>query len=275
MSTEHLLDTIASVSSTICALMGVQPPSSTVYLPIRQVLDYARQRCLIETVTRCLVYNPDAVGNMLFDYNPAMFDPLISHAPLSIQLRSVFPPKTPVCFASMYSGASPEVHGIRKYERPVLEIDTLFDTLLRSGKRVAIVAVEDSSIDRIFRGRDLDYYSEPYDPEVTARTMTLLNADEHDLIVTYHQEYDDILHRTTPYSAEAINTVKNHIDSFVQLARASDKYWDNYNRTIIFAPDHGAHIDPATGRGDHCEDIADDMNVIHYWGFNKKRQYSE
>src|SRR5258706_14345046 len=54
-------------------------------------------------------------------------------------------------------------HGIKRYERPVLSCDTIFDALARAGKKVAIVAVRDSSIDLIFRERPIDYFSPTYD----------------------------------------------------------------------------------------------------------------
>jgi hypothetical protein len=51
------------------------------------------------------------------------------------------------------TGAQPQVHGIQKKEKPVLTCDTIFDALIRSGKKIAIVAVKGSSIDLIFRKR--------------------------------------------------------------------------------------------------------------------------
>jgi predicted AlkP superfamily phosphohydrolase/phosphomutase len=72
-----------------------------------------------------------------------LFREVVSFAPIEISLQSVTPPKTPVCFASLFTGAAPDQHGIRKYEKPVLKCDTLFDALIRAGKRGAIVAVRD------------------------------------------------------------------------------------------------------------------------------------
>lgn len=68
------------------------------------------------------------------------------------------PSVTPVSFGTMYTGAMPEVHGIRCYSKPVIKIDSLFDSLRRSGKRVALVAVVNSSMAKIFEERDIDYY---------------------------------------------------------------------------------------------------------------------
>jgi hypothetical protein len=35
---------------------------------------------------------------------------------------------------------------------------------------------------------------------------------------------------------------------------------------VAFAPDHGAHINPSTGKGDHGLDIPEDMDIFHCYG---------
>jgi hypothetical protein len=42
--------------------------------------------------------------------------------------------------------------------------------------------------------------------------------------------------------------------------------WEKYNRMIWFAPDHGAHIDPQSGKGIHGDNIPKDMLVQHNIG---------
>jgi predicted AlkP superfamily pyrophosphatase or phosphodiesterase len=200
----------------------------------------------------------EAMGSVVMD--------VLTRTQALVRVRSVFPPKTPVCFASMFTGAPPEVHGITTYVKPVLECDTLFDALVRAGKRVAIVAVRDSSVDLMFRGRDLDYFSEPDDGLVTRRAEELIHLGKHDFMVVYHQQYDDILHRNTPDAPEALEAAGRHLRSFGDLADAVESAWASENRLIVFAPDHGAHVDPATGRGTHGEDIPDDMQVLHFYG---------
>jgi hypothetical protein len=169
----------------------------------------------------------------------------------------------------MFTGALPHVHGIQKYERPVLKCDTLFDALIRAGKKVAIVAVKNCSVDLIFRNRELDYFSEEYDAQVTESALDVLNSGKHDFILAYHQEYDDTLHRTTPQSPEAIQAMNNHIQSFDIIARAFHDSWKSYNRVILFASDHGAHIDKDTGKGTHGDDIPEDMHIQHFFGVTK------
>ncbi len=144
---------ITAVTPTICKLVGIPPPELSTREVIQSVVDAARELIGGRPVEKCLVYAPDAIGEALVRDYAEDFRPVIELAPLRVSLRSVFPPKTPVCFASMFTGALPEAHGIRRYEKPVLSCDTLFDAFLRAGKRVAIVAVEESSISRIFLNR--------------------------------------------------------------------------------------------------------------------------
>jgi len=170
----------------------------------------------------------------------------------------------------MFTGATPNQHGIKQYEKPIINCDTLFDALLRAGKRIAIVAVKNSSIDCIFRNREIDYYSKHYDPDVLERVHSILESNKHDVILAYNQEYDDVMHATGPFSDEAIYAMKNNLSGFIRLNRYFDKYWNQYPRVIVFSPDHGAHLNHSDGRGTHGEDIPEDMEVNHYYGIRNK-----
>lgn len=265
-------NSIQGVTPTLCYLLGISPPALCSSPALVEVLRAAQGTFCGVIAQKCLVFAPDALGDHLHSQYPSLFDAVVNVAPVKVSLRSVMPPKTPVCFASMFTGATPAQHGIRKYEKPVLRCDTLFDTLIRTGKRVSIVAVAGCSIDRIFQDRDIDYFSEEYDPNVTERVISLLEADRHDFILAYHQEYDDIMHSTTPFAEMAIHAAMNNIAGFVEMAEAVDKHWGQYNRIIVFTPDHGAHIDPSTGKGDHGEDIPEDMELKHFYGFRKTKE---
>jgi len=218
-------------------------------------------------VKKMLIFAPDAIGLKMVGKLPEVFKKLETAGFRKFPVQSVFPSKTPVCFASMFSGLSPEGHGIRKYEKPVLSCKTVFDALPAHGIRAAIVAVKDSSIDLIFRGREVDYFPEASDPDVTDRALGLIAAGEHDFLLVYHQEYDDILHDTDPWNSAALEAVKGHVLAFEQLSGAFEKKWETLPRAVLFAPDHGAHTDPATGLGTHGDDIPADMDVAHYWRF--------
>jgi hypothetical protein len=267
MNDYHSWNSIQSVTPTICALMGIDPPEISTADPLTDVVRAAQEVLRGRPVQKCLVYAPDALGNHLSRRFPDLFQSVAGAAPVETAVQSVLPPKTPVCFASMFTGAAPERHGIRQYERPVLRCDTLFDALIRAGRRAAIAAVKNCSIDLIFRERKIDYHSETYDPEVTERVEALLEADRHDFLLAYHQEYDDSMHATEPFSEQAVRAAGNHAAAFLRIAKAFDERWSRHDRMIIFAPDHGAHRNPADGRGTHGEDIPEDMELRHFYGF--------
>jgi hypothetical protein len=262
MNSQH---TIAAITPTICALFGIPPPAVSSPVPLGPVLDELKTRYGLTKIDKCLVYAPDALGARFMKGHSEIFASMSAAAPVSVELRSMYPPKTPVCFASMFTGAPPEAHGIRKPERPVLACDTLFDALIRAGKKPAIAAVKGSSIDLIFRGREMDYFSEDYDPQVTARALRLLEGDEHGFILAYHQEYDDSLHATTIGSGRSLAAARHHVADFIRLCEAFNKHWSRHDRLAVFAPDHGGHDDTATGQGTHGDDIPDDMLVTHFF----------
>lgn len=258
--------TIQSVTPTICACLGIDAPAINESMPLDAVMNLKHRLRGSDPVERCLVFAPDAMGLMILDTLPVLRERILRLASVSVPVSSVFPPKTPVCFASMFTGAGPESHGIRQYERPVLVCDTMFDALLRHGKRVAIVAVAGSSMSLIYNNRDMDYFFESYDPEVTARTIRLLHDVEYDVIVAYHQAYDDRLHATTPFHDAALSAAASHVNDFETLSLVFHDAWSDKCRLLLFAPDHGAHIDSSSGRGTHGEDIPEDMDLVHYYG---------
>jgi hypothetical protein len=264
------MECITSVTPTICEVVEVPRPAISTDRTLTGVVRAVRENIGTGHVERCLVFAPDAIGRSLFRERIDRFSPVLERAPHMAELRSVVPPKTPVCFASMFTGAMPEGHGIRKYERPVLTCDTLFDALARAGKRVAIVAVKGSSIDTIFRQRKVDYFSEDYDKEVRSRAIGLIEADRHEFILAYNQEYDDEMHRNGPRSPEALRAMDNHIRTFQELTDAVDRHWGGHDRLIAFTPDHGAHDEKDGPRkGDHGQDIPEDMEVVHLFGVGK------
>jgi len=254
---------ITSVTPTICKLMGIEPPSLSTEEAIEDVLEKTMGST---PISRCLVYAPDAIGEYLYRDFRDDFLAVEELAPISVLLSSVYPTVTPVCFGSMFTGALPEAHGIVKYDKPVLRCDTIFDALLRAGKRVAIVAVEGSSIAKIFLDRDLDYFIEEDDAEVNEKTLEVIEDGHHDFILAYNQDYDDNIHALTPRAPEAIDAMRNHIRDFQRLAERFLERHRDEARLVVFSPDHGVHLDEETGRGSHGLDTPEDLEVRNFWG---------
>jgi hypothetical protein len=257
---------IESVTPTVCSLFRVPPPAGVSSRPVAEVLKAAEKRLRGKPVEKLLLYAPDAVGEWLYQAHRDEFRQVLDAAPIQVEMRSVSPSYTPVCYGSMFTGLKPEGHGILRYEKPVLRCPTLFDVLAEAGKRVAIVAVKGCSVDLIFRERPIEYYTEEYDPDVELRALELMGDGDTDVILAYNQEYDDVMHRTTPTSPEALEAFRRHLATFSRLSEAFHRDWATYRRAIAFLPDHGTHVDPATGRGGHGTDSPEDMEVRHFWG---------
>ena len=255
---------IATLTPTICHLLGVVPPDVSNEPPLDMVISTLDDRKF--PLEKCLIVSPDAIGAHLWGSHESELSQLLTVVPLKLPLRAVMPPVTPVCFASIFTGAQPEVHGIRSYTRPVLQCDTFFDALVRANKKVAIISVENSSIDLIFRNRDIAYFSEPDDKAVTQRVLGVVQSDEYDVIVAYQADYDDNLHLSEPFSPICIQALVHHIKDFKIMAEAANLQWKDKGHVIAFAPDHGAHVNPSTGKGDHGIDIPEDMDIFHCYG---------
>lgn len=256
---------MAGVAASIARCMGIQPPALSGE-PIAPIVSLAERACSGRPVARALLYNPDAIGMWLWQKYTAEFAPVLQYTQLALPLLTAFPSVTPVCFATMYTGAPPEVHSLTKRgEKPVVPVDSLFDALARAGKRAAIVAVEGSSMSKIYAGRHIGYFILPYDREVSEKALELIEGNEHDLIAVYNQEYDDTMHSTCPESPESLQAMRNHIATFAELAQAADTYWAGYDRLVGFMTDHGIHTDEK-GRGNHGENSPEDRNVVHFYG---------
>ena len=253
-----------SIASSLAQIMNIEPPLQS-NAPA-DVLVHLPSLMGKGVVDRIIMYNPDAIGLEIFQKYTALFEPVLRHIQLTLPLLSVMPSVTPVCFGTMYTGAMPEVHGIRSYSKPVIQIDSLFDSLIRSGKKAAIVAENDCSMSRIYLNRAMDYFFYPTVDEVNDKALELIRQDAHDFIAVYNGNYDSTMHKHGPDAKEAISALKQNISAFDTLAKAIEDTWKKKHTTLIgFAPDHGCHeIDG--GCGSHGLDMASDMNIVHLYG---------
>ncbi len=214
---------------------------------------------------RVLIYNPDCIGLWHYQKYTDLFIPVLTETQLTVPVATVMPAVTPVCFGSMYTGAAPQVHGIMQYAKPVIKTDSFYDALPRAGKKAANVAVQNSSMAMIFAGRPVDYYIEPDDNAVNETALKLIREDRYDAVTVYNQEYDDMIHSTTPESDTAIDAIRHHVQTFAALAKAVRECWKEHDTLIVFAPDHGNHYD-WNGHGNHGEYREEDININHYYG---------
>lgn len=262
-------DCLTGTAATLETLLGV-PVHEGAAAPLGPVLKAADAAFGRPAADRLFWYNPDAVARWLVQKRGADFAPLAAGTDLALPLQSVVPPVTPVCFASMYSGLPPERHGIRRYEKPVLRVPTVFDALPAAGRRAAIVSTEGDSISRIFLGRPVDYFIYKTPAECNAKALELIDADRHDLIVLYNGDYDHWMHRSGPEGFFALRALRRDLACFAALRERITEKWAGRDTVLAFAPDHGCHR--AYGLlGTHGIDAPCDMEIVHFYKFLPRR----
>ena len=225
-----------------------------------------------EKADRVIMYNPDAIAEWIYRKYPALTKAAQARTDIEIPLCSVMPSVTPVCFGTMYTGAQPAVHGIRRYEKPVIKIDSIFDAAIRAGKKCAIVSYGTSSLSNIYLEREMDYFLFPKGgvDAVNAKAAELIMKNEHDLIVIYNGNYDSVMHKKGPEGLEALCELRSNDHAFGELCELVEHHMTDKNVLVGFAMDHGCHeIDGENGS--HGLDMEEDLNIVHlYKGYKKK-----
>ena len=256
---------IADLTPTFCELLGIRKPATCAASAVASVVDHAGHIMDgIGKTKKALLFCADACGNVQENYRPDVFQRIKAVAGLEIKSTCVMPSVTPVCYGSIFTGTPPAVHGITKYEKPVLKVETLFDVMAEAGLNVAIVAINSCSIDTIFRQRNVDNYSFRTDEMSYQMTLQLLRENKYDVIISYMTGYDAVAHKTGVDSPEAKEELELAAKRFEVLAETMDECWKDYHRVLTFVPDHGQHPVAPT-QGSHGENCPEDMQVSHYY----------
>ena len=254
-------------AATMAACLGIDPPEKA-EAGISFLSDLLIEK-MGGTAERSLFFHPDAIAQWLWRKYPQYFAPVMRHTPIALPLGVVMPSVTPVCFATMYSGAMPAIHGIQEYRKPILTVDTLFDRIIASGKRTANVASEGCSMAMLYADRKMDHYVTKNDQETYEKALELLETDRYDHISVYFGEYDEYMHHNGTEHEISLAKLEEHFRHFDAIASAANKLWAGRRHLITVQTDHGVH-DLADGRGAHGTETTDDLNVVHFFGAYKK-----
>lgn len=253
---------ICNIAKSLCNAIGITPPEFAKN-SIEPVDNFVHEKTQGKGVDKIVVFNPDAIG----EWVAKKYDNILSDmwgSDLICYMQSVFPPKTPVCFASIYTGATPQEHGIQHYEKRKIEIDSFFDALAREGKKACIVTVANQSMDILFRGREIDYFPLKNDKAVVQKATQLIESKKYDVICVYNQEYDDIMHRTHPKSLLAKKALKHYNQSYKQLYNSIKVNYEGQKTLFATITDHGVHREWYL-LGNHGKKIEKDMFITHFY----------
>ena len=256
-----------SLCAALSYAMGIEPPkeAAPACKELKKLIDNKLEGKKAE---RVFMYNPDAIAQWIFEKYRTMFNDITKDADIFLPFATVMPSVTPVCFGTMYTGAQPQIHGIQSYVKPVITIDTLFDALIRSGKKPVIVSTAGDSLSKIFLEREMDYFFYDTIDEVNKKAEELILKDEYDFIVVYNGNYDSIMHKFGPESDEALSELQKNVKAYNRFLKLIKENWKNKNTLIGFAMDHGCHeIDGNCGS--HGLDMEEDLNIVHMYSVLK------
>ncbi len=265
MENEKSLDTLCAA---LAYAIGVEAPACAAPAS-PELCEYVDKAFGGKKADRILMYNPDAIAQWVYEKYPQLLDVATSKTELTLPFCSVMPSVTPVCFGTMYTGAQPAVHGIRKYAKPVITIDTLFDALIRACKKPVIIAQSECSMSKIYLEREMDYFIYDTIDEVNAKAAEVIMEDKYDFVCVYNGNYDARMHKFGPESIEALGELRSNAHEFAALCHLVQNHWKSHNTLVGFAMDHGCHEldnkEPGGKCGSHGLDMEEDLNIVHLY----------
>jgi predicted AlkP superfamily pyrophosphatase or phosphodiesterase len=185
-----------------------------------------------------------------------------------VELRSVRPPVTPVCLATIGTGAAPETHGVREREDP-FQAETVFEVVREAGRTSGVaggaacsatrVLGRWSDVTRRLGGKDGDR-----DDLILAASLRIVAEDRPDLFFTQFVALDSASHKHGPFTPQAAEAAERLDARFGRLLAGLRE--GGYG--ILALADHGQHpIDPPRSgkRGWHDGSVEEDMVVPLVW----------
>ena len=262
-------DSLDTVCGALAYAMGIEPPEHAA-AKNETLAAFIDEKLGGQKADRILMYNPDAVAQWLYMKYPDRFGKAEPYFGLQLPLCSVMPSVTPVNFGTMYTGAQPSVHGIEKYEKKLITIDSIFDALLRAGKKPVIVASSNCSMSKIFNERKMDYFICKNAAAVNVKAAELVEKDEYDFYVVYNGNYDSKMHKNGPESEIALQQLEMNSAAFAELNELIRTHWKGHNTLVGFAMDHGCHA-KKDGGGAHGNNVSQDRNIRHFYQIYPKQ----
>ena len=181
-------------------------------------------------------------------------------------IHSVMKTITPVNFATMLTGASPETHGIKNREMP-LRHETIFHVMRETRMRSATAARALSSLGILISPHsDKPGLAESnLDTDVTEIAVSRLR-DGYNLVWVQLLDVDDAGHTYGPLSSEGMEAVARADGNLRVILEAAK----DYGYSAIVLADHGQHTREDPQHGTHGTDMPEDTEVPFLWANNSE-----
>jgi predicted AlkP superfamily pyrophosphatase or phosphodiesterase len=177
-------------------------------------------------------------------------------------IRSVMKSITPVNFATMLTGTSPEIHGITDREM-TLRHETIFHVMREKGYRSATAARAKSSLGILISPHsDMPGLAQSnLDSQVVEIAISRLR-EGYNLVWIQLLDVDDAGHSYGPYSKESRDAV-SRVDGYLKvIIRAAIEY----GYSIFVLADHGQHnSDDKKYLGTHGTNMKEDIEFPFLW----------
>lgn len=186
-----------------------------------------------------------------YEANTPFLDQLKENGTEYLNMETLYPARTVVCFSSMFTGTYPFEHGIQSnmVYRLGVNTETIFDSLRKVGKRGRLLGIA-HLVDAM--GSDVEtvtavMHKDKADTNMLARARKIMEEQDPDLFVVQMIGTDQVGHsRGVLYDdyIEKIEEADALIQEFVQWLETEGKM---ENTTLIVCADHGQ----ADGIGGH------------------------
>jgi predicted AlkP superfamily pyrophosphatase or phosphodiesterase len=247
------------LAPSLCAILGLRPPRES-------EKEASEDFCEILTPTKSVlvvVFDGFGIATMERHHdNYPNLDLLVERN--FVKIRAVQPPKTPVNFATMGTGASQENHGIDQKTDP-LKIETIFQVLDEGGMTSCVAGRQTGSPANLF-SRMVTYPEIAHtnkDAEVLALVMGRLDESSPDLTLVQFLDIDNAGHKSGPFGVESSRAVRNTDLKLGSLIRGFAG-----RASIVVLADHGQHEvvgEDGTCRGKHDGSSEEDFVVPLAW----------
>jgi len=221
------------IAPTICSILGAAPPSMSQVPPLGQV------RRDLEGCESLLVVVFDGFGVAAWRRLRGAAPQLGKLAERRlVEMHAVPPPKTPVNFASMATGASIKVHRVAEKTDPI-RAETIFEVLRDSGLSTCVAARASGSPAHLF-SHLVDYPAVALsntDQEVFELAERTLSTHRPNLTLVQFLDIDGASHKFGPFSQAALEAVSR---TDFRLRKLLDVCRSLRICAIVLA-DHGQH----------------------------------
>ena len=240
---------MTSIAPTVSKLLNVRPPAQSAGVLVDEIIDDMGLHDRIAVVVL------DAFGIATwrrYEELTPNFNLIASQHLLHV--RSALPPKTPVNFATIVTGAPSDVHKIRDRAEP-LTVETIFHVLSEASMKSAAVGRASSTVG-ILLSKFADHKgiaASNLDEEVLQLAVKIVREKSPEFMIIQLLDIDDTGHKFG-LAGDEIRTAASDIDRHLGELLP---YLAEGGYGVIVLADHGAHQvgDKATHDGSSEDDL--------------------